>query len=242
MTRSYRRRRIVVDGLQYRLLAINLLYFLVILLILAAFLFTPLVLKLRDGTTLSAVEQQEVASQFLTLHKRIWPALLITFGLLSVHSILVSHRIAGPLYQFRRILKALRDGDLTVRATFRSNDYLRKEEAIINEMIEAFRAKIKNIDAQSWHLRAGLGALEQAIDGSTVDTLRERIGSLEAGAERLQVSVDQFMTEAEAGRTNEGIAGHATSVSEATASETDVGSSASSLPMRDREGQAPGAG
>ena len=40
MTRSYRRRRIVVDGLQYRLLAINLLYFLVILLILAAFLFT----------------------------------------------------------------------------------------------------------------------------------------------------------------------------------------------------------
>ena len=194
MTRSYRRRRIVVDGLQYRLLAINLLYFLVILLILAAFLFTPLVLKLRDGTTLSAVEQQEVASQFLTLHKRIWPALLITFGLLSVHSILVSHRIAGPLYQFRRILKALRDGDLTVRATFRSNDYLRKEEAIINEMIEALRAKIKNIDAQSWHLRAGLGALEQAIDGSTVDTLRERIGSLEAGAERLQVSVDQFMT------------------------------------------------
>ena len=153
MTRSYRRRRIVVDGLQYRLLAINLLYFLVILLILAAFLFTPLVLKLRDGTTLSAVEQQEVASQFLTLHKRIWPALLITFGLLSVHSILVSHRIAGPLYQFRRILKALRDGDLTVRATFRSNDYLRKEEAIFNEMIEAFRAKIKNIDAQSWHLR-----------------------------------------------------------------------------------------
>ena len=129
-----------------------------------------------------------------------------------------------------------------MRATFRSNDYLRKEEAIINEMIEALRAKIKNIDAQSWHLRAGLGALEQAIDGSTVDTLRERIGSLEAGAERLQVSVDQFMTEAEAGRTNEGIAGHATSVSEATASETDVGSSAASLPMRDREGQAPGAG
>ena len=111
MKRSYRRRRIVVDGLQYRLLAINLLYFLVILLILAAFLFTPLVLKLRDGTTLlSAAEQQEVASQFLTLHKRIWPALLITFGLLSVHSILVSHRIAGPLYQFRRILKGLRDG------------------------------------------------------------------------------------------------------------------------------------
>ena len=106
-------------------------------------------------------------------------------------------------------------------------------------MIEAFRAKIKNIDAQSWQLRAGLGALEQAIDGSPVDTLRERIGSLEAGAERLQVSVDQFMTEVEAGRTNEGIAGHAASVSEATASETDVGSSASSLPMRDREGQAP---
>ena len=241
MTRSYRRRRILVDRLQYRLLAINLFYFLVILLILAAFLFTPLVLQLRNGI-LSAAEQQEVASQFLTLHKRIWPALLITFGLLSLHSVLVSHRIAGPLYQFRRLLTALRDGDLTVRATLRSNDYLRKEEAIINEMIEAFRAKIKNIDAQSWHLRAGLGALEQAIDGSTVDTLRERIGSLEAGAERLQVSVDQFMTEAEAGRTNEGIAGHATSVSEATASETDVGSSASSLPMRDREGQAPGAG
>ena len=232
----------LIDGLQYRLLGINLLYFLTVLLILAAFLFTPLVLQLRDGTTLSAVAQQEVASQFLTLHKRIWPALLITLGLLSVHSILVSHRIAGPLYQFRRILEALRDGDLTVRATIRSNDYLGKEEAIINEMIDALRAKITHIDEQSWQLRAGLGALVHAIDGSTADTLRARLRSLEAGAERLQVSVDQFTTEAEPGRTNEGIAGHAASVSEATASATDVGSSAASLPMRDREGQAPGAG
>ncbi|MFQ5897232.1 MAG: hypothetical protein ACE5JN_03205 [Candidatus Methylomirabilia bacterium] len=191
--KRYKRRQILVDAFQYRLLGINLLHFLTILMIFAAALFAPLMIQLDSGT-LSWGEKQEVASEFLSLHARVWPPLFATLVLLSIHAIFVSHRIAGPLYQFRKLFTLVAQGNLSVRATIRKHDYLGKDAESINEMIAALRTRITGIEEQYEEVHAVLTELKRAIDSSSVEDMNEQIKHLELRMDRLKVSVNQFRT------------------------------------------------
>lgn len=197
-----RRRRLLVDDLQYRLLAVNLLYVVTVLLILAAALFLPLMLELGSEAT-SFAEKQEAASQFLSLHTRVWPALLAVFLLLAVHSLVVSHRVAGPLYGFRRVLRAVAEGKLTVRATIRKNDYLAKEADSINVMIAALQEKIARIQEDFGQVRAGFDGLKRAVAGDVVGAVQEPFHRLHAQMKQVQVGLDQFSTKADGARSED---------------------------------------
>jgi nitrogen fixation/metabolism regulation signal transduction histidine kinase len=72
-------------------------------------------------------EAQRVAEQFELLHSRFWPVVFVVSLLLIVHGVFFSHRIAGPLYRFRRIFQSVASGDLTVRTSIRKSDYLHVE-------------------------------------------------------------------------------------------------------------------
>jgi len=194
-----RRRRLLVDDLQYRLLAVNLLYVMTVLLILAAALFLPLMLEL-GSETISFAEKQEAASQFLSLHTRVWPALLGVFLLLAIHSLVVSHRVAGPLVGFRRVLRAVAEGKLTVRAKIRKNDYLAKEADSINDMIAALQEKIGRIQEDFGQVRAGFDGLKRAVAGDAVGAIQEPLHRLQAQMKRVQVGLEQFSTRADGAR------------------------------------------
>ena len=192
-TRPYKRRRILIESYQYRLLFINLLYFCIILLIFAAALFLPLILKLRSGSP-SIIEQGEVAGQFLALHARVWPAMFIIFVLLALHSVFVSHRIAGPLYRFRKVFGAVASGDLSARATLRKGDYLGKESDSLNEMIASLRTKIEGIQNHSDKMEGVLTALKNSVERGSLEDIHQRIEDLRVQMERLRMSVGQFRT------------------------------------------------
>jgi len=191
MMRPYRRTRILVDNLQYRLLALNLTYFFTILLIFAAALFIPLIIQL-ESRTLSFAEKQEVASQFLFLDARVWPAILIVFVLLAIHSVFASHRIAGPLYRFRRVFEAVAAGDLTARAIIPKNDYLATDADTINEMIAALGTRITRVEQQHGKVRALFAELKRAANSSSVEEMQQTIEMLGTQMEQLKVYLDQF--------------------------------------------------
>jgi len=196
-TRPYKRRRILIESYQYRLLFINLLYFCIILLIFAAALFLPLILKLRTGSA-SVIEQGELAGQFLALHARVWPAMLVVFVLLALHSTFVSHRIAGPLYRFRKVFGAVARGDLSVRANLRKGDYLGKESESLNEMIASLRAKIESIQSHHVETQTVLTALKQSIERGSIEDMQRQLEDLHVQMEVLEVSIRQFRTHPEA--------------------------------------------
>jgi methyl-accepting chemotaxis protein len=195
-TRPYKRRHILIESYQYRLLVINLLYFCIILLIFAAALFLPLILKLRSGGA-SVLEQGELAGQFLALHSRVWPAMLVVFVLLALHSIVVSHRIAGPLYRFRKVFGAVAGGDLSVRANLRKGDYLGKESESLNEMIASLRAKVESIRGHHGEMQTVLTALGQSIDRGSIEDTHRLLEELHVRMEELKASTGQFRTHAE---------------------------------------------
>ena len=189
-----KRRRLLIDRLQYRLLAVNVLYFGVVAVVFAFLLFGPLIQQLLVND-LDPVSRDQASSAFLTLHQRVWPPLIIAFICLTIHSLVVSHRIAGPLYQFRRIFGQLRDGDLTARATLRRGDYLTAEAQIINDMSESLEQRLLETQKNGLDLCAGLDSVKRELNTarSSPDIVK-LVEILDARSDRFRDSIVAFKT------------------------------------------------
>src|SRR5512132_2709976 len=144
MAKGFRRRHFLVGRLQYRLLALSLGHLVVFAVLVSVALLAPLMIQL-GYTGLEPAVQRRIATEFLYLHSRFWPTLGLVFLCLSAHSVLVSHRIAGPLVGFRRVLASVGAGDLSVRARMRKHDYLGQEEAAINAMIAGLGERMERV-------------------------------------------------------------------------------------------------
>ncbi len=161
--RGILKRRVLVDPMQYRFMAVSAFHSLLIVLVFATALFAPLMIQLGAN---DAYDEQVVAAahQFMTLHQRVWPPLFFTLALLMLHSVLVSHRVAGPLLRFRSEFKAIGDGDLARTVRIRKRDYLMKEANAINQMLAALREKVANIDTECRDAGAALTRVHQAAE------------------------------------------------------------------------------
>ena len=192
---NYKRRQFVVDKFQVRLLAFSLGHIVIFALLIAASLFLPAILKLQDAT-LSVAEKGRAAEEFLSLDERFWPSALVVLVLIGAHSVLVSHRIAGPLVGFRRVLKAVEEGNLSIRAKIRRADYLGRDAESINAMISGLSDRLREVQGEfgktytTWtEVRRKLseaaaveaaGSLENL--GAQMETLKARIGQFTLGA------------------------------------------------------------
>ncbi len=157
------KRRVLIGGLQYRLVGGNLLYLFFVVFAFSAALFGPLVVTLGDRS--ATVAQRDVAAhQMLALHERVWFALPVIVALCLLHSVVVSHRIAGPLVRFRRIFQDLARGDLSQNVAVRRHDYLRAEAAMIADMVRSMAAKMRAIEDAHAAANATLSELRQDLE------------------------------------------------------------------------------
>jgi methyl-accepting chemotaxis protein len=148
-----------------------------------------------ESGAISLAERQEVASEFLSLHTRLWPAVVMLFVLLSIHSVFVSHRIAGPLFRFRKVLGAVAKGDLSVRLTLRKNDYLVKEGESVDAMILALRDRVLEVKTGCSELGARLAEAEATVAHGSAAQIRQKMEALRAQTDRLRATVDEFQTD-----------------------------------------------
>lgn len=164
MTEREKRQRfpIVDRSLQYRFLVMILAYSAMIMIFLALFLFLPDIMKLYDeGLSLEA--RAIAADRILTLHARVWPAVIALICIIGIHSFRALLRILGPLYRFRWAFEEVQNGNLGVRVKLREKDYLRREEKAINEMIETLSGKLKTIQLAGGDALKSLDELEQIV-------------------------------------------------------------------------------
>ena len=190
--KRYRRKKFLINKkLQYGLLAYNAAYFFVIMLSLAGTLFFPLYFQLSDPN-LNYRELGEIADKILFLHSRIWIVLLVVLIFIALHSIIISHRIAGPLYRFRAIFRQIRDGDLSKPIRIRKGDFLMDEQAVIEEMMDMLRSRIGQIKGE----HAAMGKAVREIVGEHGSELprdlRRKIEALEKHCARLKQEIDYF--------------------------------------------------
>ncbi len=197
MSRPRFRRHFLWDTVQPRFLGLSLCYVVVVIVAVSAALFLPLMLQL-DHLSLSSSEAQRVAEQFELLHSRFWPVVAVVSLLLIVHGVFFSHRIAGPLYRFRRIFQSVASGDLTVRTSIRKSDYLHIEAQCLGEMVNALREKVGRIEAHHAEMAPQLERLKQAAARGSFREVEQETDRLRATVEQLAQAMEPFQTESNA--------------------------------------------
>jgi methyl-accepting chemotaxis protein len=148
---------LINKDLQLRLIRNNLFYLLLCVLITVSILFYPLI---HEMMFVPEIENQYRAAQaFLLLIKWFVPAILTVLILFTGHTIIVTHRICGPLINFTRTFDRVAHGDLTGKVFIRKGDYLRSECNRINLMIDGIAGIINRLFTNHNQLRANLQSL-----------------------------------------------------------------------------------
>lgn len=191
---TVRRRTYVVDkALQYRLLGYNAIYFFVTVAALSLVLFTPLIFEISDPS-LSPRQQAEVAGKILYLHSYLWPALFLVLVILGFHSMMVSNKIAGPLYRFRATFQKMIEGDISEPFRIRKGDLLINEQTKMDEMLTTINSKITRVQVEG----AAIGELLAQMRAQELSAeARALLNELGEHHERLKKEADYFKVEPE---------------------------------------------
>ncbi|MBI5419634.1 MAG: hypothetical protein HZA60_06055 [Deltaproteobacteria bacterium] len=143
-----RRRPRLVDrqfqlGLAWRMMFVFFLFFLLGIVV----LFAPSMYVLATSRDLSVVEP--AAREFLVLHRRVWPAVLLVFGGVFAYTLVFSHRIAGPIHRINAILRGMLNGKYPEKITLRRRDFFRTTAELIESLSRKLAQETKKTESYS---------------------------------------------------------------------------------------------
>lgn len=117
-------------GLAWRMLLVFLLFFAIGIFV----VFAPSMFGLLTGADLAELEL--AAEEFLILHRRIWPAVLIVVGGVFVYTLLFSHRIAGPIYRINQVLHNMLRGEYPGSIPLRKGDHFHQTAELLERLAQ----------------------------------------------------------------------------------------------------------
>lgn len=179
-----KRRTVLIDRFQYWLVGVELGHLAIVALIFVCTLFTPVVLEFYRGSR-DTPEVHQAARDFLFLNRNLWLPMALAVVLFALHNVIVSHRIAGPLYRLRVFMKAVADGDLSQRIRLRDRDRLQNEAEVANQMVSELDDRMTQLSSEIARARRVWSSVELA--GSvTTSHMQEMRSSLESCEEVLE--------------------------------------------------------
>ncbi|RMF83554.1 MAG: hypothetical protein D6736_21275, partial [Nitrospinota bacterium] len=177
--------------LQYHLVLFSLCHLLFFLLAVGTALFAPLMLRLHGDEAYFA-EMARAAEQLLYLHTHFWPVALIAALVICLHTIAISHKVAGPLYRLRQFLQAMQQGHLPPPLRLRHGDYLHKDIEVINEMVSILRTKMAEIQAEQEELNKAIVELQAVVKQASREEIITHMARVAEKGERLAEKLSYF--------------------------------------------------
>ena len=192
ITKIFKRREFVVNRkLQLTLMIISFSYVILFCAVMGTYLFIPLMMELDKSDT-GSDQALMAAKRFLYLHERFWPALLLSFFAIGCHSIFISHKIAGPLYRFNLIFKAIKEGIVPTPIQLRTGDYLYSEMENINQMLERLRDKLTELQEAQAHLNKSIIKCKDTVSHSSMNELTKKMEDLAEQGKKLEEKLGYF--------------------------------------------------
>lgn len=183
--RFLRRRKYIVNrDLQVSLLRNSFLYVLLFVAVIGVVFFVPLLAELTE--TGSAGERTvQVGNQIRYLYTYFWPAVILAMILIFLHSVRASHKVAGPLYRFKLVLEALKEGEVSSPISIRKGDYLHSEADLINQVLESLRQNLEGLQQSQEQLNQALSEYRRELGQNLSAEEEERVRALAQKADQL---------------------------------------------------------
>lgn len=110
-----------------------------------------------------SLEERQVASaEMLMLSETIWVAVPVLFFGSAIFSLIITRRVAGPLYRLDESIQQWGKGNLRWRMRFHPSDRLDELTATANRALENIEQSFAQIQHQTQMLQAALLKIEQA--------------------------------------------------------------------------------
>ncbi len=106
-------------------------------------------------------ERQIAAKEMLMLSETVWVAVPILFFGSAVFSLVITRRVAGPLYRLDESTQQWVRGNLHWRMRFRPSDRLDELAETVNQALENIEQSFAHIQHQATRLQAALLKIEQ---------------------------------------------------------------------------------
>jgi len=155
-------------------------------------IFAPYMLTLYFDYPL--VEKAEAARAILLLHAKVWPGIGAVILLFGAISIFISHKVAGPLYRFKKSLSEVTAGNLNVVVKLRKWDDLKDLADHLNVLIEELRTFVTTLRSDYNLLSEYILELEHRIETKmlTEESGREIINKLQASRKNIESALEKF--------------------------------------------------
>lgn len=184
-TMKHRRRQYLIDpGFQYwfigriTILAVAILVFSLFLLALAYQQYGDITVELMQPDPFGAAGGIKTVAKHSSVFSLLWPVLAISMaGTLLVtffFGLFLSHRMAGPIYRIRMVLKEMAEGNVSGILRLRKKDAFQPLAESINILKDSWRKKVQE-------LQELCRKLESTVEGSGQEQLLKRINELLAG-------------------------------------------------------------
>ena len=166
---SLKRRRLYID----KNFQTKFIFVFLCILILGAIISTILIFYTTQKTLTSSYTAAGLAIEKTSL--AILPSVILTniittsvIGIfVLIVTLIISHKISGPMFRFEQDLKEIADGDLQKRIHIRSGDQFKEMVINLNGMIESFNKKLNVINHELDVLRDK--AEEEHVSQSVID-------------------------------------------------------------------------
>lgn len=190
----YKRRKYFIDKrLQTKYALLTLLLLIVYSGIFVLIVFLPYIIPLEHGS--SAQEQLVAARVLLELHNSVWPAVGVLIVVMSILSIFITHKIAGPVYRLKQALSEVSAGNLGVTVQLRKHDDLQDLAADMNMVTEELRDFVAVLKNDHQAMSECIWQLEQQLSSKSIDdtTGRELIGRMRTSRDSIARTLDKYL-------------------------------------------------
>ncbi len=146
-----KRKKILVDKKFQTKFVFNIYIIIVIFILLLGLLLLYLSSHEMAGSIYSKIVTIKSTKQILfpLVLKLTFIILVISFIIVGVKFLFFSHKIAGPMFRFKRCLSDLKEGDLTISVRFRNSDELKDVAKILTEAVKELNKRMRKIKRSS---------------------------------------------------------------------------------------------